>query len=129
MNYLYKELFFYCGDMAYDKAELEEQAIKILEDDPYIFILQDVISLLPCVSSTFYNYELEKSEPIKKLIERNKILSKSRLKKRWSDDPNPATDIALYKLAATNDEIEKLSLQKVNAEVQGKIIIDFTGDD
>lgn len=115
--------------MGYNKADLEKKALKILNDNPYIFIIQDVVAQLPITRTTFYNMGLDKLDTIKEALERNKIATKSNLKKRWANNSNPTTDIALYKLASTNEELEKLTSQKVSADVQGKIIIDFTTDD
>jgi len=115
--------------MGYNKADLEKKALKILNDNPYIFIIQDVVALMPNCRATFYKYGLDKTDSIKEAIEGNKVKAKSKLKNHWINNPNPTTDIALYKLASTNEETEKLTSQKVSADIQGKIIIDFTTDD
>jgi len=97
--------------MAYKKSELESESLKVIKEHNLIFI-QDVIGFLPCSSSTFYDNELEKSETIKKALESNKITLKVGLRKKWYDSDNPTTQIALYKLLATDEENEKITSQK-----------------
>ena len=97
--------------MAYKKSELESESLKVIKEHNLIFI-QDVIDFLPCSSSTFYAQELEKSESIKKLLETNKVTMKVGLRKKWYDSDNPTTQIALYKLLATDEENEKITSQK-----------------
>ena len=101
--------------MAYKKGELESKALEIIKKHNLIFI-QDVIDFLPCSSSTFYAQELEKSENIKKLLETNRVTMKVGLRKKWYDSDNPTTQIALYKLLATDEENIKISSQKTTID-------------
>lgn len=101
--------------MAYKKSELESESLKVIKEHNLIFI-QDVIGFLPCSSSTFYDNELEKSETIKKALESNKITLKVGLRKKWYDSDNPTTQIALYKLLATDEENIKISSQKTTID-------------
>lgn len=97
--------------MAYKKSELESESLKVIKEHNLIFI-QDVIDFLPCSSSTFYAQELEKSESIKKLLGTNKVTMKVGLRRKWYESDNPTTQIALYKLLATDEENEKITSQK-----------------
>lgn len=101
--------------MAYKKGELESKALKIIKDNNLIFI-QDVIDFLPCSPATFYNHELEKLESIKKLLETNKVTMKVGLRRKWYESDNPTTQIALYKLLATDEENIKISSQKTTID-------------
>jgi len=114
--------------MGYNKADIEKKALKILNDKPYIFIIQDIVTLLPITRTTFYNMGLDKLDTIREALERNKLNTKTKLKDRWANNPNPTTDIVLYRLAATDEEHERITLQKSSVEMSGKIIIDFTND-
>jgi len=112
--------------MAYKTSELEKQTLKLIEENKYLFTIQDVVSKLPCCSATFYNHKLEDLETIKKALDQNKINLKLKIRKRWDESDNPTTDITLYKLIATEDELDRLTSQKATVEHKGKIIIDFT---
>jgi hypothetical protein len=101
--------------MAYKKSELESESLKVIKEHNLIFI-QDVIDFLPCSSSTFYAQELEKSESIKKLLETNKVTMKVGLRRKWYESDNPTTQIALYKLLATDEENIKISSQKTTID-------------
>ena len=94
--------------MAYSKAELERLSLEIIEEDNAIFI-SDVIELLPISEKTFYNYKIQEIQAIKKALARNKIKTKSRLRKRWEESEAPATQIALYKILANEKESDALN--------------------
>lgn len=94
--------------MAYDKQELEEKAIKAIEENELVFI-EDVISFMPCGRSTFYNYELDELEDIKERLEKNKINLKRTLRNKWLMSDSPVLQIALYKLLGSDEERKKLS--------------------
>jgi len=104
--------------MAYDNEELEKLAIKAIQKHKLIFI-QEVVHFLPCSSATFYNKELEKLESIKKAIEENKISMKGGLRDKWYEAGNATTEIALYKLCATPEELEKLNKQNIDHTTKG----------
>jgi len=96
--------------MAYKKADLEKQAIEAIQKHN-LFFIQDVAAFLPCDRSTFYNHDLDKLDTIKDALEKNRIKTKNGLRAKWYHGNAPATQIALYKLLADEDEIRKLSLQ------------------
>lgn len=103
--------------MAYDKNNLEVLALAAIEDNCLIF-LSEVISYLPCSTSTFYSFKLEESEAIKKAIISNKITEKTKLRKKWRNTDNATLQIALYKLCSSDEELAILT--KTKHEVTGK---------
>ena len=113
--------------MAYDYKELEDLAVKAINKHDLIFI-QEIIAYLPCASSTFYLYELEKSESIKEALTTVKIKKKVQKRKRWHDSDNASLQIASYKLMATPEELNLLTQQKFehSGEVKHKNQIDAT---
>lgn len=98
--------------MAYNTKELEQQALEAIKEHGLIFI-EEVVSFLPCASSTFYDHELEKSEAIKEAINFNKVSKKAKLRKNWEHSENATLNISLYKLLANEEELQRLSVQKV----------------
>ena len=97
--------------MAYKKEDLIKQALQAIKEHKLIFI-EEVVSFLPCVMSTFYDKKMEESEAIKSAIQANKINIKTKLRTRWQDVDNSALNIALYKLCATKEELGILSVQQ-----------------
>jgi hypothetical protein len=98
--------------MAYNTQKLEKMALDAIEEHGLIFI-EEVISYLPCASSTFYDHELEKSEAIKDAINFNKVSKKAKLRKNWEKSENATLNISLYKLLANEEELQRLSVQKI----------------
>lgn len=98
--------------MAYKTEELEEQALKAIKEHGLVFI-EEVVSFLPCSSSTFYDHQLEKSEAIKEAITFNKVSKKAKLRKNWEYSENATLNISLYKLLANEEELQRLSVQKL----------------
>lgn len=101
--------------MAYNKEELIKLSIEAIESKN-LFFLQDVIAYLPCSSATFYNQELEKVEAIKEALAENKVKVKNALRKKWFDNDQPTTQIALYKLLANREELIALTNQTVSGD-------------
>jgi len=101
--------------MIYDKDEIYKQALAATGEDS-IYLVKDVISLLPCGKTTFYYMFPDDSEElnsIKKRLNRNKVIAKQKLRKRWSsDDASPVLQLALYKIIADKEEIDALSMKR-----------------
>ena len=119
--------------MAYKTSDLEKQALKAIEDNDLVFITE-VPFFLPCAVSTFYEKELEKSEDIKRALEKNRINTKKKLRKRWrEEDAAPVLQIALYKLIGTDEESDRINSQKsvldINHDFKKGLKIGFDDDD
>jgi hypothetical protein len=95
--------------MAYNYKDLEKQALEAIKKHN-LFFIADVIAYLPCVSSTFYDYELEKSEPIKQALAKVKIDIKVSMRSKWYKSQNATLQMGLMKLLSTDEEIKKLSM-------------------
>lgn len=63
--------------------------------------------------ATFYNHGLDKLDTIKDALEQNRINVKKGLRKKWYESDNATTQIALYRLTSTDEELSKLNSQKV----------------
>jgi hypothetical protein len=100
--------------MAYDKNKIYEQAQDLIEKKK-LFFIEDVVTLLPCSRSTFWDYFPDKSDEldnIKELLDKNKIDVKNGLRNKWYNGSNPLTQMALYKLIGTEEEYHRIASTK-----------------
>ena len=107
--------------MAYKYKDLENQALAAIQKHKLYFIA-DVVAHLPCVSSTFYGLELEKSESIKDALLKVKTDLKLSMRSKWFKSENPTLQMGLMKLLATDEELKKLSMQYNDHTSGGKEI-------
>lgn len=107
--------------MAYNKADLEKQALEAIRANNLMFVT-DVPAYLPCSMATFYNKKLEELESIKEALEQNRIKTKNGLRAKWYKNDNATTQIALYKLLANEDELRKLNSQYMDHTTGGEKI-------
>ncbi len=112
--------------MAYNTNELEQQALEAIKEHGLVFI-EEVVSFLPCDKKTFYNHNLHEFHSIKEAIEYNKVSKKAKLRKNWEHSENATLNISLYKLLANEEELMRLSVQKIHQETkqETKHSIDF----
>ena len=99
--------------MQYKTDELLKQALEAIEKHPDIVFIQDVIVELPCCYQTFYTHFPADSnglDTIKKTLSKNRTKLKKQLRHKWYNNDNPTLQVALYKLIANNDELQRLSV-------------------
>lgn len=101
--------------MAYDKQKIFEQAKEMIVKHK-LFFFDDIIAFLPIASSTFYAWEMEKSEELKELLNLNKTELKVSMRSKWYKSNAPALQMALMKLIATPEELRKLSMTHTAVE-------------
>lgn len=102
----------------YTDKEIEEMALNAIAEYELLSIV-DLASILPISRTTFYNKGINKLDSIKKAFEKNRMSIKSKLRKQWADSDASATvQIALYKLAANEDELQRLTSSR--HELTGK---------
>ena len=95
--------------MAYKKAELEQLALKAIEEHGLMFV-EDVVCFLPCTRKTFYNWNLHKLHTIKEAMVDVKAVTKSKLRSKWMGEMASATtQIVLYKLLANETELKAIN--------------------
>lgn len=111
--------------MAYNKAELEKQALAAIREHN-LFFVEDVVAFLPCTKGTFYNKGLHELDAIKEALETNRIKVKNGLRAKWYKNDNATTQIALYKLLGSEDELKRLAGQYVDITTKGDKV-EFTG--
>lgn len=102
----------------YTDKEIEEMALAAIADYELLSIV-DLAAILPISRATFYNKGINKLDSIKKAFEKNRLSIKSKLRRQWADSEASATvQIALYKLAANEDELQRLTSSR--HELTGK---------
>ena len=100
--------------MAYDRVKIYEQAQELIKTKK-LFFIEDVVTLLPCNKTTFYEFfKIESNElnTIKELLDKNKIEIKNGLRNKWFNGNNPLTQMALYKLIGTEEEYHRIASTK-----------------
>jgi hypothetical protein len=104
------------GDKRYDRETLKKQALAAIEKHK-LFTIEDVVAFIGCARSTFYVYIPDKSDEhkeIEELMQRNRIELKISMRKKWFESDAPALQLALYKMIATQDERNALSMSRVD---------------
>ena len=116
--------------MAYDKDEIEKEALALLEQGQ-ITTISELVIYLPCTAKTFRNLELPKLPSIKEALKTNKIKIKADMRKLWAKSQSATLQIANYKLLADKDEYQRLNgtkfTEKVEREDKKPIIIQIEG--
>jgi hypothetical protein len=100
--------------MAYDRIKIYQQALDLIEKKK-LFFIEDVVTLLPCTKSTFYDFfpiDSNELNTIKEGLEKNKIEVKNGLRNKWYNGNNPLTQMALYKLIGTEEEYHRIASTK-----------------
>ena len=109
------------GKMAYNTATLKKQALAAIEKHK-LFFIEDVVAFIPCAKPTFYEHfpnESNDRKEIDELLERNRIEVKTSMRSKWYKSEAPALQLSLYKLIATTDERNALSMSKVDVTSGG----------
>lgn len=99
-------------------------AIVLIEKNKLIYF-DDVAAYLGISRTAFYDHfkvGSDKYNSIKELIEKNKVTLKVSLRNKWFNGDAPATQIALYKLLATDEELERLTNKKDFERIEVKVV-------
>jgi len=104
--------------MAYDRNKILKQAKEMIVKHK-LFFVDDIVSFLPCATSTFYEFfpaNSEEMEELKELLTVNRTELKVSMRSKWYKSNAPALQMALMKLIATPEELKKLSMQYIESE-------------
>ncbi len=107
--------------MAYDKKKTFEQAKEMIIKHK-LFFVDDIVAFLPISRSTFYEWQLDKSDELKELLNQNKTELKVSMRSKWYKSNAPALQMALMKLIATPEELKKLSMNYTDLTSNGRDI-------
>jgi hypothetical protein len=106
--------------MAYDKSEIEQKAIEAIKDNELTFFDEICLFVEPS-RATLYNLELDKLDSIKESLAKNKLKKKNKMRKKWEDSDNATLQISAYKLLATDEELEKLTVNNNKNQHSGEL--------
>lgn len=104
--------------MAYDKEEIVGKALKAIEENNITFF-DDICLYVEPSRATLYDWELDKLDTIKEALGKNKIRRKKKMRDKWEESDNATLQIAAYKLLAEPEEIERITVSKVQSEQSG----------
>ena len=93
-------------------------ALEVAERENCYFIDQ-LVSFLPISMSTFYEYfpaTSEEMEDIKRVIDKNRIVTKTKKYKKWFESDNATLQIGLMKLIASEEEAHRLNGTNMKVE-------------
>lgn len=98
--------------MKFDPDKILEEAKQVIVEHNLYFMC-DVMALISCSKTTFYDFFPDKSdgsEQVKELLVRNRVAKKVELRKAFEKGAS-AEKIALYKLIATESERKALTTE------------------
>ena len=127
--------------MAYNKKEIFEQAKSAIKENN-LFFIDDIVAWLPISKPTLYEFfPLESNELniLKRMLNINKVRTKSAIRAKLFKGQKAAELLALYRLICTPEERKALNQQYIEHEVpngleikttaKSKKIIDELGND
>ena len=95
--------------MAYNKEEILEKAKEAIVEHR-LFFIDDIVAFLPISRATFYNWDFDKLDELKELLNQNRTELKVSMRSKWYKSNAPALQMALMKLIASPEELRKLSM-------------------
>src|SRR5574343_1691129 len=105
--------------MAYNKKKIFEQAKEVIVKHK-LFFVDDIVAFLPCSNSTFYDYfpaNSDELDELKELLNQNRTELKVSMRSKWYKSNSPALQMALMKLIGNKEELKRLSMQHIDANV------------
>lgn len=118
--------------MAYNRKLIYNQAKEVIVKHK-LFFIDDIVAFLPISRATFYDWDFDKSDELKELLNQNRTELKVSMRSKWYKSNAPALQMALMKLIATPEELRKLSMNhQVTEEAEKPIFnpidLDVTED-
>jgi hypothetical protein len=101
--------------VAYNKDEILQKALSAIDNEECVTI-EEVLLFLPIATSTFYAWEMEKSEDLKDALNAMKVKLKKKMRRNWRNSDNATLQIAEFKLISSDEERDKLNTQKVQQD-------------
>ena len=106
-----------------DEEKAFKECLEVIEKNNLIF-MSEVEAYTSFSKHVIYEHLLkdaEKADKLKSAINKNKVETKRGLRKKWYEKGNPITDVALYKLNATEEEREALNTNYTKSEIDAKV--------
>jgi len=112
--------------MAYKKQEIIDLCMEVIEEHNVIFI-EELVSYVPISKSAFYNWNLHELDDIKDAITSSKVNKKAQLREMWMMSENATLQVANYKLMATDEEHDRLTMNRSDITTKGDKIESGSG--
>ncbi len=109
----------------YNKKRVLQQAKELAEKQNGVFNMSDIIALLPCGRATFYALIPQDSpemQELRDIIEANIIKTKAAIRGKLYTNGKDTGLIALYKMIATKEEREAISMVNTDITTKGQSI-------
>lgn len=106
--------------MAYDTNELKQRALKIVPKKG-IYFIEDLCIELGIDKVTYYAHKLNEDNDIKKAMLTVRQNVKRKLRGKWYESDNATLQLLLYKLLASQSELDRMSYQKTNTQITGEV--------
>jgi hypothetical protein len=117
--------------MAYDRDKILNKCIEAIKKNKLVFF-DEISQYVEPTRSCLYQWEFEKLDVIKEALEDNRVAHKSIMRNRWIQSDQPTLQIAAYKLMASDEEFERLTLQQINSNnnttLSGGITLEIDND-
>lgn len=118
--------------MAYNRKLIYNQAKEVIVKHK-LFFIDDIVAFLPISRATFYDWDFDKSDELKELLNQNRTELKVSMRSKWYKSNAPALQMALMKLIASPEELRKLSMnhqvtEEAEKPIFNQIDLDVTED-
>ena len=104
----------------YPLRNLVAVAVHLLAQQNTLYFAEDLFVEMGISKALFYKHKMHEIDVIKEGLLKNKTITKKGLRNRWYLSDSPATQIALYKLMASKDELNRLTHQKIESENENR---------
>lgn len=101
--------------MAYDEKEILRKALKVISDED-VTDLTDLALVLGISRDWLYDHGFDKNNAIKDAIETTKRRLMRKLRRKWRESDNATLQIAEARLLSTDEELERLTINKVKTD-------------
>ena len=111
--------------MAYNWKKILENALKIAEKGG-VTTTDEVIDLLPCAKSAFYEHFPSNSEEMERIREKiaiSKSKTKISIRRKLFESTNPTALLSLYKMICTDEERNAIMMTRTDVTTNGKDIV------
>ncbi len=106
------------------KEEIIQKSLEIIEKKNIVFI-RELCAYLPIGKSTFYEWDLDKSDVLRDAIDNSKVCRKASLRSNWEASDNATLQLASYRLMSEPDEHKKLNQNYTDITTDGDKILPY----
>lgn len=101
--------------MAYDREEMVQKALDLIESEQ-VTDLGELAGALGVHRATLYTWGFDKNDNIKEAILNVKRDIFNKMRRKWRDSENATLQIAEARLLSTDDQLERLTINRVKQD-------------